>query len=62
MIFINRKDIIKRKSIAISTWESPADPNSYIPVDMDVTKALPYIQKLNESNKEVKITMTHIVT
>jgi hypothetical protein len=43
VIFVNKKDITKRKKITITTWESPADPHSYIPVDLDCTKTLPYV-------------------
>ena len=48
VIFVNKKDIIKRKKITITTWDAPSDPHSYIPVDFDCTKTLAYIAKMNE--------------
>jgi pyruvate/2-oxoglutarate dehydrogenase complex dihydrolipoamide acyltransferase (E2) component len=44
----------------ISTWSSPGDPTVYAPLLYDVTKTLQYIKKINEEQKEAKITMTHI--
>ena len=41
---------------------APTDPTAYLVVDYDVTKALPYIKKLNTIQSEHKITMTHLVT
>lgn len=41
---------------------APTDPTAYLVVDYDVTKALPYIQKLNKMQSEQKITMTHLVS
>ena len=39
----------------------PSDPTSYIIEDINVTKALEYIKHLNETQSEVKVTMTHLV-
>lgn len=57
-----------RKKLCIATWGgisllilAPAEPNAYLSIDVDVTKALEYLHKLNE-NSEVKHTMTHLVT
>lgn len=47
VIFVNHKDITKRKKLGIATWNTPGDPTAYIPVDYDVTKTLKYIEKLN---------------
>lgn len=46
--------------MGVATWNTPGDPSAYIPTDYDVTKTLQYIKKLNEQQKDVKITMTHI--
>ena len=43
-------------------WDPPSDPSSYLPFDLDCTKALAYVKKLNEMQSEIKITLTHIVT
>lgn len=40
---------------------APSEPNAYLSIDLDVTKSLGYLHKLNE-NSEVKHTMTHLVT
>ena len=55
---INKKHITKRRNITITTWDgnsfiyikiiAPGDPTAYLVIDYDVTKALPYIKKLNE--------------
>ncbi len=41
---------------------APTDPSAYLVVDYDVTKALPYLQKLNKVQTEQKITMTHLMS
>lgn len=40
---------------------APSEPNAYLSIDVDVTKALAHLHKLNE-NSELKYTMTHMVT
>lgn len=59
-IFLNKGDVTRRKKIMISTWSSPGDPTAYVPFDYDVTKTLEYLKKLNDMQKDTKITMTHI--
>lgn len=61
-LLVNKKQTTKRKNIMGTTWGAPSDPTSYIVVDYDVTKALPYIKKLNDSQKEAKITVTHLIS
>ena len=61
-IGINKRDIIKRKNITVTSWDPPTDPTSYIPLDLDCTKALEYVKKLNSMQSEVKITLTHVYT
>ncbi len=61
-LLVNKKQTTKRKNIMGTTWGAPNDPTSYIVVDYDVTKALPYIKKLNDSQKEAKITVTHLIS
>lgn len=41
-----------RKRIAISSWETPADPHAYVPINYDVEKALVYLKKLNDTYKD----------
>ena len=60
VLSIDRKHIIKRKSITVTTWDAPSDPHSYVPVDLDCTNALALIKKLNDMQKETKVTLTHI--
>lgn len=65
------KDNPKRKTLLLSTWNGKiklmliyyseaSDPTSYMVVDINVQNALDYIKKINEEQKETKITMTHI--
>jgi hypothetical protein len=41
---------------------APGDPSAYLVIEYDVTKALPYIKKLNEEQTQHKITMTHLMS
>lgn len=50
----------KRKTILISTWDNANDPTSYLAFEWNMTKTFAYIKKLNEEQKEVKITITHL--
>jgi hypothetical protein len=48
------------RSISLSTWERPSDPSVYGWLDLDVSRALPYLEQLSlETNS--KITLTHLV-
>lgn len=38
-----------------------SDPISFISDDLNVTKAMAYIQELNNQNPKAHITMTHLV-
>jgi len=38
----------------------PSDPTSYLTAEHNVTKTLVYLKKMNESQKEVHLTMTHV--
>lgn len=40
----------------------PSDPTSYICNDFKMDKAIQYVKGLNESQKEVHVTMTHFIT
>lgn len=46
----------------LNPFEAPGDPTSYLVIDYDVTKALPYLKKLNEQQSEFKITLTHLMS
>ena len=59
---INQKEITKRKNITITSWDAPGDPSAYLVMEYDVTKALPYIKKLNEEQSQHKVTMTHLMS
>lgn len=64
-VFLLEHDpIFLRRKIAISSWGAPSDPQIYIPVDYDMTKTLKYLERLNSyiTDKDKKITITHIVT
>lgn len=72
-LLIDRKQLTTRKNINATSWGgerfkninfriAPTDPSAYLVVEYDVTKALPYIKKLNEIQSDQKITMTHLVT
>lgn len=61
-LLINKKQTTKRKNIMATTWGSPGDPTAYMVIEYDVTKALPFIKKLNETQKETKITITHVIS
>jgi len=52
LIFIlatmNWKENPKRKILMAATWNEPSNPTSFIVEDLNVTKALAYVKKLNE--------------
>ena len=39
----------------------PNDPTSFVQLDLNMDNALAYVKKLNEEQKDVHVTMTHIV-
>eukprot|EP00347_Sterkiella_histriomuscorum_P023920 403332930 len=61
-IFINRSHLTKRKNITAVTWGAPTDPTSYIVIDFDCTKTIQYLKKINESQKDQKVTITHLMS
>lgn len=56
----DRKENPKRKTIVISSWNQPNDPTSNVVVDINMDNALAYVKKMNEDQKDVHITMTHV--
>ncbi len=59
-----------RKKLCIATWGgiyliiislAPSEPNAYLSIDVDVTKAIDYLHRLNQTSEQ-KHTMTHLVT
>lgn len=55
------KENPKRKTILMATWSQPSDPTSNIINDYKMDNAMAYVKKLNETQKDVHITMTHIM-
>ena len=53
----------KRRRITISSWSTPDQPTSYLPVEYDVTNVVSYMDKYNQVNKDGhKLTMTYMMT
>jgi pyruvate/2-oxoglutarate dehydrogenase complex dihydrolipoamide acyltransferase (E2) component len=48
------------RRLAASTWRRPHDPSAYGWLDIDVSRALSYLDELNASSN-VKVTLTHLV-
>jgi len=48
------------RKIAIGTWRTAGDPSVYASLDMDVERALEYMEKMREKTG-LKITLTHFV-
>ena len=48
------------RTLAIHTWSKPSDPTVYGTMDIDVSRALPYLDRLREESG-VKVTITHLV-
>ena len=57
--FVRRTSSWRR--VAPLVWGSPGDPSIYGIVDVDVTKALPYLERRGLESG-VKLTVTHLVT
>jgi len=57
----NPRENGKRKTLMLATWNEPSDPTSFIIEDMNVTKTVQYVKELNESQKEQRITLTHVL-
>ena len=49
-----------RRKLAIATWSSPREGNIYGKLTIDATRALDYLQKLNQKTGS-KVTITHLV-
>lgn len=48
------------RKMAIHTWGTPSDPTVYGTMEIDVTKALPWLDRLRETSG-AKVTFTHLV-
>lgn len=59
-LLVDKSHVTTRKNINVTSWGAPTDPTAYLVEEYDVSKALPYIKKLNEMQSEHKITMTHL--
>lgn len=55
------RDNPKRKTILISTWDQPSDPTSNIINDYNMDNALAYVKKINTDQKDVHVTMSHMI-
>ena len=49
------------RKIAMGSWKTAADPSVYGMIEVDMTKALEYLEKLNASQSEVKVGVTEMV-
>lgn len=49
-----------RRKLALHTWGKPRDPSIYSIVEVDLTRALPYLDRVSEETG-VKLTPTHLV-
>ena len=56
------KENPKRKTLLAATWGQPSDPTSQVINDYRMDNAIAYVKKLNESQKDVHVTMTHVMT
>jgi pyruvate dehydrogenase E2 component (dihydrolipoamide acetyltransferase) len=48
------------RKVAFATWKTASDPSVYAQVDIDMTQAIPFMEKLSADNG-VKVTPTHLV-
>ena len=48
------------RRVAVHTWRTPQDPSVYAVVDMPVTGALAYIDRVREATG-TKLTVTHLI-
>jgi len=61
-VFTNRtNENTKRKNIMIATWSESDDPTSYVTNEIVMDKVIAHAKQLNEEQKEVHITPTHIM-
>merc|ERR1712176_79229 len=56
------KENPKRKTLLAATWGQPSDPSSQVINDFKMDNAMAYVKKLNAGQKDVHITMTHLLT
>ena len=45
----------------LSVFSAPSDPTAYIINEYNMENTIAYVKKLNEQQKEVKVTVTHIM-
>ena len=62
VVFKTNDKMWKRRRIAMSSWNEPGEPTSYLPVEYDVTEWLKYLESLNKNSQGKKISMTYLVT
>jgi pyruvate dehydrogenase E2 component (dihydrolipoamide acetyltransferase) len=55
------KEATTQKTLLAASYSEPSNPTSLVHEDMNLTKALEYIKELNQSQQEVKVTMTHLM-
>ncbi len=48
------------RRISLHAWRGPRDPSAYGMLDVDATRALAYLERLN-ARADVKVTLTHLV-
>lgn len=46
------------RKLAVGSWKKPKDPTVYAAWDMDVSQALPYIEKINKES-DIQVTLLH---
>ena len=52
----------KRKTMLISTWNTPSNPTAYVENDYNMDKTMSFVKKMNADQNKVHITMTHVLT
>jgi pyruvate dehydrogenase E2 component (dihydrolipoamide acetyltransferase) len=48
------------RKLALGTWAPPSDPTIYAPLDLDVSRAQPWLERVRAATG-VKVTFTHLV-
>jgi len=61
LILPNKRLNTIRKKLTIATWGHPSEPQAFVMHEVDITKTLKHIEKLNDGNG-AKVTITHAVT
>jgi hypothetical protein len=59
--FLEKKRLSSWRIVSMNLWDKPRDPTVYGLIDVEMTRALEYLDALNSLRPDAKATVTHLV-